>query len=159
MKQVRTFKVEDYVQFNEFVKTHSPRGENGIKFNGTHLMVFYDEGEIMGNNDKIQSLRFELGKDLETYMEYDKQLREAIKIRDSFDFEDPNFKQSWMDSHSQCKTFRKMLDLQVIKADVCLEMLKELGDDIQANMSMAPDIGEDKVAPIVSPMQGIAKKK
>lgn len=154
MVQVKTFKIEDYESFNEFVKEHSPRGENGIKFNGTHIMVFYDEGEIMSKNDKIQSLRFELGRVLENQMQYVKQLREAIKTRDTFD---PTT-QSYLDTHSMCHSFKKMLELEVIKTSVVNEMLLELNVTVEFENYATPDIGPDP-KPIVSPMQNLGKNK
>ncbi len=152
MVQVKTFPLDDYKGFNDFVKEHSPRGENGIKFNTTHIMVFYDEGEIMNKSDRIQALKFELGKHLEQQMHYDKQMRMAKRIRDSFD--KVSAKVSWDNGNAQLNSTRKMLELEIMGTDTIAEMLKELGEVVEyTNATVLPEEIDETLVP--SPMNGV----
>ncbi len=128
MIQVKAFPIAEYEKFNEFLKTHSPRGENGFKFHEGHLMVFYEEGVPMNLSDKVQSLRFELGKHLEQELQYKKQYLVAVKIRESFNYK--KNKQSWENANTQCITSLKMLELEIMNTKTVLEMLAELGEKI-----------------------------
>lgn len=153
MLKLKTFKLDDYEGFNGFITEHSPRGENGIKFNQTHIMVFYEEGTPMTKSDKIQSLKFELGKHLEQQMHYDKQCRMAQKIRDSFNQSESL--ESWNNANAQFNQTVKMLELEVINTKVVIEMLHELGEKLNIDHVTVPDLTPNIVQkPIPSPMGG-----
>lgn len=158
MIQAKTFSLDDYAGFNKFVTEHSPRGENGVKITNTHLIVFYEDGELMSKSDRIQSLRFELGKHLEQQMHYEKQMRLASKIRDSFDQKEQLI--SWQNGNAQFNQTRKMLELEIINTAIVLEMLSELGVILEVTHStLLPEIIEEKIAsPFPGKTEGEAKK-
>jgi hypothetical protein len=62
MIQAKTFPLDNYQEFNDFVKHTRPRGENGIRITNTHIVVVYEDGEPMDALDQIASLNFDIGR-------------------------------------------------------------------------------------------------
>lgn len=79
MIQVKSFSLDNYQEFNDFVKTTRPRGEKGITYNQTHIFVFYESGEPMDRYDQLSKLQFKLGEAKENILEYRVQLRNSEK--------------------------------------------------------------------------------
>lgn len=74
MKQTRFFKPEQYEELNNFLKTVSPRGANGLLCNTSGYFVFYEIGEPMGALEQITSLRFNIGEQKEKIMHTRKEI-------------------------------------------------------------------------------------
>lgn len=91
MIQVKAFPLDKYEEFNDFVKTTRPRGESGIKYTTTHIYAFYEHGEPMDKLDQVASLKFDIGKHRENWINSRKQalvakwqLEEVIERNESF---------------------------------------------------------------------------
>lgn len=143
MLKIRTFKIDDYDGFNKFTEKFSPRGENGLRFTTNNIIVTYEDGDMMTKTEKIQKLKFELGRHLEHQFQYDKQLRTAKKMRDSF----PKDGNKWKETNMQYQATIGMLKIEIMDTEVVVEMLAEFGEKVHVEYAILPQFEKEELIP------------
>lgn len=123
-------------EFNNFVINHPPVGTDGLKLQTNYIFLQYDDGTSFSKEHKISHLLAELNTLSLQEIEEERQYRDAIKMRDSFDYASDTKK--WKEIDSGLIPFKKVLELTVIKMDVIVEMLKELGKDLEVSHNNIP---------------------
>lgn len=150
---------EQAKEFNEFVKDHPPIGENGIKGLPGCIFMQYEDGELVSKERQISTLRAELNTLISNSIEEERQFRDSIKTRDSFDI--ATHKHQWIAMNDGLIPQQKAVELTRIKIDVCIEMLQEMGEKVKYEHREipVPSVPEEfKKSDGVIPVQGKGKK-
>lgn len=131
-------------QFNEFVKEHPPVGADGLKLQTNYVFLNYDDKSLFSTKDRVARLVSEFNELSVREIEEERQYREQIAIRDSFNYFIQ--KKNWKAVHDNLITFRKTLELTQIHLSVIAIMLSNVGHGIIYIPTEIPTYSDEPVS-------------
>lgn len=143
MLNIKVFKEKEFGEFEKFVNTHPPVGANGIKMSPNYILLTYENGELRSKDQDISHLTGELNTLLENQMEEVRQFRDAIKTLEKIDFYAR--KGEWKGFHAGLKPMQKMCEMTRIKIEVIIDLLKDLGKEVQVSLYVVPELLEEPI--------------
>ena len=153
MLNVRVFKENEFKDFEKFINIHPPVGANGIKMSPNYILLTYENGELRSKEQDISHLTGELNTLLENQLEEVRQLKDAIKTLEKIDFY--TRKHEWKDFYKGITPMHKMCEMTRIKIEVIIDLLKDLGKEVQVSLFVVPELPEE---PILAEMESKKKK-
>lgn len=149
MLQTKIFQVpEDIKEFNDFVKSHPPTGTNGMKILPEYVMLTYENGELMSNDEKISHLVNELNTLTGNEIDEVRQYKDVLKMLSLIDFYKK--KNDWAKTRDTLIPMRKNCELTALKMDIIVETLKDLRRPTEIEHPDLPELPEE---PILAPKQ------
>lgn len=138
MRQSKIFCLpQEKEEFNEFIKTNPPIGENGLKLQTNYIFLQYEDGVILSQERYILSLKAELNTLISNSIEEERQFRDSIKTRDSFSYNSEKYK--WEQCNDALIPQLKACQLTRLKIDVITEMLSDMGQTIEFTHRKLPE--------------------
>lgn len=149
MLQTKIFKIntkdvryDQSDQFNLFVKDHPPTGVNGMKVLPEYVILTYENGEVMSENEKISHLVSELNTLLGNQIDEVRQYYDGLKMLDHVPFDTRYY--DWKKIRESLIPMKNNCELTAHKIDVIIETLKSFNTVVEVKHPNLVEIPEDK---------------